>query len=86
MTSATVEAAKEALSDMPPRAEEELDPVSLHNQALIHMEDDPNGAIRKLDFLLQQTSCPPETFGTWLCSVGRVSCARLLMAEGQPIS
>ena len=28
-----IEAAKEALSDMPPRGEEELDPVSLHNQA-----------------------------------------------------
>lgn len=26
------EAAKEALSDMPPRLEEELDPVTLHNQ------------------------------------------------------
>ena len=32
------EAAQEALSDMPPRAEEELDPVSLHNSALMHME------------------------------------------------
>ena len=27
-----LDAAKEALSDMPPRLEEELDPVTLHNQ------------------------------------------------------
>jgi tetratricopeptide repeat protein 30 len=27
-----MEQAKEALSDMPPRLEEELDPVTLHNQ------------------------------------------------------
>ncbi len=26
------DAAKEALSDMPPRSEEELDPITLHNQ------------------------------------------------------
>ena len=30
-----MEMAKEALSDMPPREEQELDPVTLHNQALI---------------------------------------------------
>uniref|UniRef100_A0A1I7XI89 Tetratricopeptide repeat protein 30 n=1 Tax=Heterorhabditis bacteriophora TaxID=37862 RepID=A0A1I7XI89_HETBA len=30
-----VSAANEALTDMPPRTEEELDPVTLHNQALI---------------------------------------------------
>lgn len=29
------EAAAEALKDMPPRSEEELDPVTLHNQAII---------------------------------------------------
>ena len=34
-------AAKEALLDMPPRNEEELDPVTLHNQALMNIEDDP---------------------------------------------
>lgn len=36
-----VEASKEALSDMPPRSEDELDPVTLHNQALMHMDTDP---------------------------------------------
>jgi tetratricopeptide repeat protein 30 len=31
-------AAREALLDMPPRNEEELDPVTLHNQALMNIE------------------------------------------------
>jgi hypothetical protein len=31
-----LETAKEALTDMPPRAEEELDPVTLHNHALMY--------------------------------------------------
>ena len=36
------EACREALLDMPPRTEQELDPVTLHNQALmIDMQDDP---------------------------------------------
>ncbi len=37
----TEEAAREALANMPPRAEEELDPVTLHNQALMNMDSDP---------------------------------------------
>jgi hypothetical protein len=31
----TVDAAKEALTDMPPRSEEELDHVTLHNQVSV---------------------------------------------------
>ena len=34
------EAAKEALLDMPPRAEEEWDPVTLMNYALMNIEED----------------------------------------------
>jgi tetratricopeptide repeat protein 30 len=60
------DAAKEALSDMPPRSEEELDPVTLHNQALMHMDEEPTAGFRKLNFLLQQPSFPPETFGNLL--------------------
>ena len=51
---------------MPPRLDEELDAVSLHNQALMNMEDDPEGGFEKLQFLLQQNPCPPETFGNLL--------------------
>eukprot|EP00935_MAST-01C_sp_MAST-1C-sp1_P002357 g2357.t1 len=59
-------AAKEALSDMPPRQEEELDPVTLHNQALIHMDDEPTVGFKKLNFLLSNPPFPPETFGNLL--------------------
>jgi tetratricopeptide repeat protein 30 len=61
-----MDAAREALMDMPPRLEHELDQVTLHNQALMNMEQDPSGGFEKLDFLLQQSPCPPETFGNLL--------------------
>lgn len=60
------EAACEALTDMPPRSEEELDPVSLHNQALMNMESKATSGFEKLQFLLQQNPFPPETFGNLL--------------------
>nr|XP_043906241.1 tetratricopeptide repeat protein 30A isoform X2 [Solea senegalensis] len=58
--------AQEALTDMPPRAEEELDPVTLHNQALVNMDTKPSEGFEKLAFLLQQPSFPPVTFGNLL--------------------
>eukprot|EP01013_Petalomonas_cantuscygni_P008265 TRINITY_DN20981_c0_g1_i1.p1 TRINITY_DN20981_c0_g1~~TRINITY_DN20981_c0_g1_i1.p1 ORF type:complete len:670 (-),score=171.60 TRINITY_DN20981_c0_g1_i1:1921-3930(-) len=58
--------AREALSDMPPRTEEELDPVSLHNFALMHADTDPSGCFRKLRFLLGSGKFPPETFANLL--------------------
>lgn len=62
----TVEAACEALTDMPPRSEEELDAVTLHNQALMNMELTPTKGFEKMQFLLQQNPFPPETFGNLL--------------------
>lgn len=56
------ESAKEALTDMPPRAEEELDPVTLHNMALMHMDTDPSGGFNRMNHLLSQPPFPPETF------------------------
>lgn len=61
-----LEAAREALTDMPPRAEEELDPVTLHNLALVNMDEDPTAGFKKLNFLLSQPPFPPETFGNLL--------------------
>ncbi|NXU54905.1 TT30B protein, partial [Turnix velox] len=61
-----VQAAQEALAEMPPRAEEELDPVTLHNQALMNMDSQPTEGFEKLQFLLLQNPCPPETFGNLL--------------------
>ena len=66
MTLSIVEAAQEAITDMPPRSEEELDPVTLHNQALMNMSENPTQGFEKLQFLLQQPVCPPVTFANLL--------------------
>nr|CCA19244.1 hypothetical protein ALNC14_053870 [Albugo laibachii Nc14] len=58
--------ARDALLDMPPRQEEELDPVSLHNIGLINMDKDPNSGLKKLNFLLQNPPFPVETFSNLL--------------------
>lgn len=60
------EAAKEALTDMPPRSEEELDVVTLHNVALMNMDANATAGFEKLQFLLQQNPFPQETFGNLL--------------------
>lgn len=58
--------ANEALADMPPRLEEELDPVTLHNQALVGIESNPTDGFAKLQYLLSQQPFPPETFANLL--------------------
>jgi len=64
-------AAREALANMPPRSEGELDPITLHNSALMHVEGgSPGGGIAsafdKLNFLLANPPFPPEAFGNLL--------------------
>ncbi|TGZ65649.1 hypothetical protein CRM22_005759 [Opisthorchis felineus] len=59
-------AASEALTDMPPRTEEELDHITLHNQALMNMDNEPAAGFQKLQFLLQQETFPAETFANLL--------------------
>ena len=61
-----INAAKEALTDMPPRLESELDPVTLHNHALIHASEDPTGSFKKLSYLVATPPFPPETFSNLL--------------------
>ncbi len=51
---------------LPPPSPQELDPVTLHNQALMNIEESPTQGFEKLQFLLQQVSCPPETFSNLL--------------------
>ena len=48
-------AAREALMDMPPRNEDELDPVTLHNTALMNIEQDASTGFKKLNFLQPPT-------------------------------
>lgn len=45
---------------------QELDPVTLHNQALMNMDSKPTEGFEKLAFLLQQNPFPPVTFGNLL--------------------
>lgn len=52
---------------MPPRSEEELDYISLHNQAIIiDMALAPTDGFHKLQFLLQQPVFPREAFANLL--------------------
>jgi tetratricopeptide repeat protein 30 len=76
--------ARNALKELPVRSEEDLDPITLHNTALVTMDDDPSGAFRKLNFL--QTQDPPltETFRNLLlgyCKYEYYSHAADLLAE-----
>ena len=76
--------ARESLTDMPPRAEDELDVISLHNQALINIDTELNEGFRKLQFLLQRNPFPPETFSNLLllyCRYDYYELAADLMAE-----
>jgi tetratricopeptide repeat protein 30 len=76
--------AREALADMPPRNEDELDPVTLHNTALASMDSDPTAGFRKLNFLLSNPPFPPEAFGNLLLLYVRHGCLDLaadVMAE-----
>lgn len=83
------EAAKDALADMPPRDESELDPVTLHNQALIEMDDKPTEGFRKLNFLLHQQPSPPETFVNLLllyCKYSYYDLAADILAENADLT
>lgn len=51
---------------MPPRSEEDLDSVTLHNQALISVETNLADSFSKLQYLLGQNPFPPETFANLL--------------------
>lgn len=82
-------AAKEALLDMPPRNEEELDPVTLHNQALMNIEDDPTTGFKKLNFLLNNPPFPPETFPNLIllyCKYAHYDLAADVLAENADLT
>ncbi len=49
----SVEEARNTLNDMPPRDEEELDSVTLHNLALVNIDKDPDDSFKKMNFLLK---------------------------------
>lgn len=76
--------ARITLKSMPHRKEEELDPVTLHNQGLINIELDVNSGFEKLKFLLANPPFPPETFGNLLllyCKFGHHDRSADILAE-----
>merc|ERR1719221_2521701 len=83
------EGAQDALNDMPPRDESELDAVTLHNQALMEMDEKPTEGFRKLNFLLHQHPSPPETFANLLllyCKYGYYDLAADILAENADLT
>ena len=73
---------------MPPRKEEELDHVTLHNLALMNMETHSASGFEKLSFLVSQFPCPPETFGNLLLLYIKyeyLDLAADLLAENGPL-
>lgn len=51
---------------MPPRTEQEIDQFTLHNIAIMNMDEDPSAGFQKLQFLIQAERFPKETFAN-LC-------------------
>mmetsp|Transcript_19019 Transcript_19019/g.55210 ORF Transcript_19019/g.55210 Transcript_19019/m.55210 type:complete len:423 (-) Transcript_19019:460-1728(-) len=84
-----IAAAKEALTGMPTRRDEELDPVTLHNQGLVQFDEDPSTGLQKLNFLLSNPPFPPETFGNLLllyCKHGYHDLAADILAENSHLT
>jgi len=78
-----------ALSDMPPRSETEYDPVTLHNQALMHMDSNATEGFRKLNYLLQHPPFPPETLVNLLllyCKYNYYDLAADILAENAELT
>merc|ERR1719460_3635555 len=84
-----LEEAKMALSDMPPRSENEYDAVTLHNQALMHMDSNATEGFRKLNYLLQHPPFPPETLVNLLllyCKYNYYDLAADILAENAELT
>ncbi|KAF4657294.1 Tetratricopeptide repeat protein 30A [Perkinsus olseni] len=100
LTNDNLDGAKECLVDMPPRAEAELDPVTLHNIALAYMDEKPSEGFAKLNFLLQSfgtvtsdddplSSVPKEAFVNLLhlyCKYGYYDLAADILAENPALT
>ena len=54
--------ARQTWNTMPIGRDEDIDAVSLHNQAIIHIDDDTDHGLSKLIYLLNNPPLPSETF------------------------
>jgi tetratricopeptide repeat protein 30 len=81
--------ARDALNELPMRSEEDLDLITLHNTALVTMEDDPTSSFQKLNFLLTREPPLPETFRNLLlgyCKLEYYAYASDLLAENTELA
>ncbi|KFD61179.1 hypothetical protein M514_05864 [Trichuris suis] len=80
--------AAQAMANMPPRDETELDVITLHNEALVRMANEPMEGFAKLQFLCGQTRFPPEALVNLLfvcCKYGFQDIASDVMAENSDL-
>ena len=80
--------AKDCLNEMPPREDEELDSVTLHNLALVNIEKDPDDSFKKLNFLLKNPPCPPEALANLLilyCKYEQYDLAHDVLSENEDL-
>jgi len=83
-----IQEAKDALNEMPPRSDEELDSVTLHNFALVNIEKDPDDSFKKLNFLLKNPPCPPEALANLLilyCKYEQYDLAHDVLSENEDL-
>ncbi|OHT07373.1 TPR Domain containing protein [Tritrichomonas foetus] len=81
--------AKDALHELPMRTEEDLDSITLHNTALVTMDEDPSSSFSKLTFLLSQEPPVTETFRNLLlgyCKFEYYSYAADLLGENSDLA
>lgn len=77
------------MDSMPQRKDEELDPVSLHNNALFDTDQDVNASFDKMKFLLSNPPFPPVTFKnilTLYCKHGYQDVAADILAENSELA
>lgn len=78
----------ESMKEMPPREEEELDSVTLHNLALVNIEVSPDDSFKKLNFLLKNQPCPPEALANLLilyCKYEQYDLAHDVLSENEDL-
>lgn len=81
--------AKDSLNELPMRSEDDLDQITLHNTALVTMDEDPSGAFSKLTFLLTSDAPVTETFRNLLigyCKFEYYSYAADLLGENPELA
>lgn len=81
--------AKDTMETMPQRREEDLDPVTLHNNALFHIAENADDSFKIFSFLLSNPPFPPVTFRNLLtlyCKHGCNDIAADILAENSHLT